>query len=61
MNPEKKTLDGSRIASEIRDEVAAEVAVLLARGVTPRLDAVLVARTPRPRSMWLQRRKLWRL
>jgi methylenetetrahydrofolate dehydrogenase (NADP+)/methenyltetrahydrofolate cyclohydrolase len=46
MNSEKKTLDGSRIASEIRDEVAAEVAVLLSREVTPRLDAVLVGEDP---------------
>jgi methylenetetrahydrofolate dehydrogenase (NADP+)/methenyltetrahydrofolate cyclohydrolase len=46
MNTDQKTLDGSRIASEIRDEVAAEVATLLARGVTPRLDAVLVGEDP---------------
>jgi methylenetetrahydrofolate dehydrogenase (NADP+)/methenyltetrahydrofolate cyclohydrolase len=46
MNSEEKILNGSRIASEIRDEVAAEVAVLLARGVTPRLDAVLLGEDP---------------
>jgi len=46
MNTGKNTLDGSRIASEIRDDVAAEVAILLARGVTPRLDAVLVGEDP---------------
>ena len=40
------TLDGSRIASEIREEVAAEVATLLAHGVTPRLDAVLLGEDP---------------
>jgi methylenetetrahydrofolate dehydrogenase (NADP+)/methenyltetrahydrofolate cyclohydrolase len=42
----ENVLDGARIASEIRDEVAAEVATLLARGVTPRLDAVLVGEDP---------------
>jgi len=41
-----KKLDGSRIASEIREEVAAEVAILLRRGVIPRLDAVLVGEDP---------------
>ncbi len=46
MNADEKTLDGSRIASEIRDEVAEEVSTLLARGVTPRLDAVLVGEDP---------------
>jgi len=41
-----KKLDGSRIASEIRDEVAAEVEILSRRGVVPRLDAVLVGEDP---------------
>jgi methylenetetrahydrofolate dehydrogenase (NADP+)/methenyltetrahydrofolate cyclohydrolase len=41
-----KKLEGSRIASEIRDEVAAEVAILSRRGVIPRLDAVLVGEDP---------------
>jgi len=41
-----KKLDGSRIASEIRDEVAAEVAILSRQGVIPRLDAVLVGEDP---------------
>ncbi len=42
----EKKLDGSRIAADIRDEVAAEVAILSRRGVTPRLDAVLVGEDP---------------
>ena len=46
MNGETKKLDGSRIAAEIRDEVGAEVADLAERGVTPRLDAVLVGEDP---------------
>jgi methylenetetrahydrofolate dehydrogenase (NADP+)/methenyltetrahydrofolate cyclohydrolase len=41
-----KKLDGSRIAAEIRDEVGAEVAALGERGITPRLDAVLVGEDP---------------
>jgi len=46
MDIAEKRLDGSRIAAEIRDEVAAEVAILSQRGVTPRLDAVLVGEDP---------------
>lgn len=46
MDIAEKRLDGSRIAAEIRDEVAAEVAILSRRGVTPRLDAVLVGEDP---------------
>jgi methylenetetrahydrofolate dehydrogenase (NADP+)/methenyltetrahydrofolate cyclohydrolase len=46
MDDSKKKLDGSRIATEIRDEVAAEVVALSDRGVTPRLDAVLVGNDP---------------
>lgn len=46
MNIAEKKLDGSRIAAEIRDEVAAEVAILSRRGVIPRLDAVLVGEDP---------------
>ena len=42
----EKRLDGSRIAAEIREEVAAEVAILSQRGVIPRLDAVLVGEDP---------------
>lgn len=42
MEGEEKKLDGSRIAAEIRDEVGAEVEALIKRGITPRLDAVLV-------------------
>jgi methylenetetrahydrofolate dehydrogenase (NADP+)/methenyltetrahydrofolate cyclohydrolase len=41
-----KLLDGARVAAEIRDEVAAEVQALAARGVTPRLDVVLVGDDP---------------
>ena len=39
---EEQRLDGSRVAAEIRTEVAAEVAELAPRGVIPRLDVVLV-------------------
>ena len=46
MGCENKRLDGSRIAALIRDEVGAEVVDLAARGVTPRLDAVLVGEDP---------------
>jgi methylenetetrahydrofolate dehydrogenase (NADP+)/methenyltetrahydrofolate cyclohydrolase len=46
MDVEAKKLDGARIAAEIREEVGAEVAALVARGVTPRLDAVLVGEDP---------------
>jgi methylenetetrahydrofolate dehydrogenase (NADP+)/methenyltetrahydrofolate cyclohydrolase len=42
----KKILDGSRIAAEIREDVAAEVAALGERGITPRLDAILVGEDP---------------
>ncbi len=41
-----KKLDGSRIAAEIREEVGAAVVALGARGVVPRLDAVLVGEDP---------------
>jgi methylenetetrahydrofolate dehydrogenase (NADP+)/methenyltetrahydrofolate cyclohydrolase len=46
MDGEAKKLDGSRIAADIRHEVGAEVAALVERGVTPRLDAVLVGDDP---------------
>ena len=46
MDDSKKKLDGSRIATEIRAEVAAEVVALSDRGVIPRLDAVLVGNDP---------------
>ncbi len=46
MNGNEHILDGSRCAAEIRDEVAAEVAALGARGIVPRLDAVLVGEDP---------------
>jgi methylenetetrahydrofolate dehydrogenase (NADP+)/methenyltetrahydrofolate cyclohydrolase len=46
MDVEAKKLDGTRIAAKIREEVGAEVAALVARGVTPRLDAVLVGEDP---------------
>jgi methylenetetrahydrofolate dehydrogenase (NADP+)/methenyltetrahydrofolate cyclohydrolase len=42
MDIDAKKLDGARIAAEIREEVGVEVAALVAGGVTPRLDAVLV-------------------
>lgn len=41
-----RILDGARIGREIQAEVAAEVAVVRARGVVPRLDAVLVGGDP---------------
>ena len=41
-----KNLDGSRIATEIREEVGAAVAALRGHGVIPRLDAVLVGEDP---------------
>ena len=41
-----KTLDGSRIAAEVREEVGAAVVALGERGVIPRLDAVLVGEDP---------------
>ena len=43
---EEKRLDGTRIAAEIRDEVAEKVQALRKRGITPRLDAVLVGEDP---------------
>jgi methylenetetrahydrofolate dehydrogenase (NADP+)/methenyltetrahydrofolate cyclohydrolase len=46
MDGDEKKLDGTRIAAEIRDEVGAEVARLAERGITPRLDAVLVGEDP---------------
>ncbi len=42
----EKKLAGSRIAAEIRDEVAAEAADLERRGIVPRLDAILVGDDP---------------
>jgi methylenetetrahydrofolate dehydrogenase (NADP+)/methenyltetrahydrofolate cyclohydrolase len=41
-----KKLDGSRIATEIREEVGTAVVALGERGVVPRLDAVLVGEDP---------------
>jgi methylenetetrahydrofolate dehydrogenase (NADP+)/methenyltetrahydrofolate cyclohydrolase len=41
-----KKLDGSRIAAEIREEVGTAVVALGERGITPRLDAVLVGEDP---------------
>jgi methylenetetrahydrofolate dehydrogenase (NADP+)/methenyltetrahydrofolate cyclohydrolase len=46
MNTDERILDGSRFAAEIRDEVAAEVAVLESEGIVPRLDAVLLGDDP---------------
>jgi methylenetetrahydrofolate dehydrogenase (NADP+)/methenyltetrahydrofolate cyclohydrolase len=46
MGGQDKKLDGSGIAAAIRDEVAAEVEDLGRRGITPRLDAVLVGEDP---------------
>lgn len=46
MSSEDHILDGSRIASEIRGEVAEEVAALANHGVVPRLDVVLVGEDP---------------
>ena len=46
MSVDDRILDGSFFAAEIRDEVAAEVAVLATRGVVPRLDALLVGEDP---------------
>ena len=42
-------LDGRRVAGEIREEVASEVEALSAKGVTPRLDVVLVGADPASR------------
>ena len=39
---ENKLLNGTRVASEIRAEVAEEVRALAEEGITPRLDVVLV-------------------
>ncbi len=41
-----KILNGSLIASTIREEVAAQVQLLAERGVVPRLDTVLVGEDP---------------
>jgi methylenetetrahydrofolate dehydrogenase (NADP+)/methenyltetrahydrofolate cyclohydrolase len=49
MIEEHKLLDGTRVASEIRDEVAIEVADLARDGVIPRLDVVLVGDDPASR------------
>ena len=46
MNGDPTILDGSRIAAEIREEVGQRVSTLAARGITPRLDAVLVGEDP---------------
>jgi methylenetetrahydrofolate dehydrogenase (NADP+)/methenyltetrahydrofolate cyclohydrolase len=46
MDNRTKTLDGSRIAAEIREEIGAAVVALGERGVVPRLDAVLVGEDP---------------
>ncbi len=46
MTVDDHILDGSRFAAEIREEVAAEAAVLAAEEVVPRLDAVLVGEDP---------------
>jgi len=46
MSDDQRILDGSRVAAAIRAEVAAAVAELAARGVVPRLDAVLVGGDP---------------
>ena len=46
MEEKDRRLDGAKIAGEIRDEVAGEVAALGDRGVRPRLDAVLVGEDP---------------
>ena len=40
-------LDGTRIAQEIRSEVAAEVKTMAAAGVRPGLAVVLVGHNPR--------------
>jgi methylenetetrahydrofolate dehydrogenase (NADP+)/methenyltetrahydrofolate cyclohydrolase len=46
MIDQEKMLDGARIAKEIRQEVASQVAELAASGVAPRLDVVLVGDDP---------------
>jgi len=45
----EKKLDGKKVATEIRAEVAERVARLLGRGVVPRLDVVLVGDDPASR------------
>lgn len=45
----EKKLDGKKVATEIRAEVAERVARLLGRGVAPRLDVVLVGDDPASR------------
>ncbi|MEJ2581783.1 MAG: tetrahydrofolate dehydrogenase/cyclohydrolase catalytic domain-containing protein, partial [Acidobacteriota bacterium] len=40
------TLDGSRIAAEIREDVSQSVADLADHGITPRLDVILVGEDP---------------
>ncbi|MCK5375948.1 MAG: bifunctional 5,10-methylene-tetrahydrofolate dehydrogenase/5,10-methylene-tetrahydrofolate cyclohydrolase, partial [Acidobacteria bacterium] len=49
MDDLERKLDGTKIASEIRNDVASEVAALRERGVTPRLDVVLVGDDPASR------------
>jgi len=46
MHNRTKTLNGSRIAAEVREEVGAAVVALGERGVIPRLDAVLMGEDP---------------
>ena len=46
MDGDVKTLDGSRIAAEIRTEVDTAVHVLRELGAVPRLDAVMVGEDP---------------
>ena len=46
MIDENKLLNGARVASEIRSEVANEVRALSDDGITPRLDVVLVGDDP---------------
>ena len=49
MMNEDRILDGSRNAAAIRDEVAAEVAVLRTAGVVPRLEVILAGDDPASR------------
>lgn len=49
MIDQERRLDGARTAAAIREEVAAEVAALIAAGVTPRLDVVLAGDDPASR------------
>ena len=49
MDDLERKLDGTKIAGEIRNDVASEVAALRERGVTPRLDVVLVGDDPASR------------